>query len=108
MIIDSHQHFWQLDLPFEYDWLRTEVHQPICKNYLPADLQPHLQSRGISHSVFVQTQHNVEENRWVLRLAEENDFIKGVVGWLDLRSEQLDEQLEQFASHIPRYLRFHK
>ena len=103
MIIDSHQHFWQLDLPFEYGWLRSEPHKPICKNYLPADLKPHLDRCGIDKSVFVQTQHNVEENRWVLKLAEQNDFIAGVVGWVELSSDACEDQLSEFKDH-PKFV----
>ena len=103
MVIDAHQHFWQLDLPFEYDWLKLDVHKPICKSYLPADLQPHLNACGIDKSVFVQTQHNVDENRWVLKLAEQNDFIAGVVGWVDLASEECEAQLDEFKDH-PKFV----
>lgn len=99
MIIDSHQHFWQLDLPFNYEWLKSDVHRPICKSYLPADLQPHLNSCGIDKSVFVQTQHDLAENRWVLKLAEENEFIAGVVGWVDLASPECEKQIEEFKDH---------
>jgi len=103
MIIDAHQHFWQLDLPFQYDWLHTPQHKAICRSYLPADLKVHLQKCGIDKSVFVQTQHDVAENRWVLKLAEQNDFIAGVVGWVDLASEKCEEQLAEFVDH-PKFV----
>ncbi|MEZ6041393.1 MAG: amidohydrolase family protein [Planctomycetaceae bacterium] len=96
MIIDSHQHFWQLDLPFEYDWLRTLQHQKICRNYLPEDLVPHLTAAGVDASVFVQTQHNLDENRWALSLAQANPFIAGIVGWVDLASTECEDQLQEF------------
>ncbi|MEP3479496.1 MAG: amidohydrolase family protein [Fuerstiella sp.] len=103
MIIDSHQHFWQLDQPFHYDWLKTDEHAPINKTYLPQDLLPHLKACGIDQSVFVQTQHDVAENRWVLKLAEANDFIAGVVGWVDLASEACEQQLSEFKDH-PKFV----
>lgn len=103
MIIDSHQHFWHLEQPFDYEWLKTNAHQPICRSYLPADLAPHLQECGIQHSVFVQTQHNVDENRWVLGLAEQHDFIAGIVGWVDLASEECEAQLAEFQEH-PKFV----
>lgn len=106
MIIDSHQHYWQLDKSadgFDYEWLKEPQHEPICRDYLPADLKPHLAATGVERTVFVQTQHNVEENRWVLGLAEENDFIVGVVGWVDLASEQCEEQLLEFKDH-PKFV----
>lgn len=99
LVIDSHQHFWQLDQPFEYGWLYSEEHKPICRNYLPADLEPLLRQCGVDRSVFVQTQHNVQENRWVLELAEQNDFIAGVVGWVDLASTDCEAQVEEFQEH---------
>ena len=99
MIIDAHQHFWKLDLPFNYGWLHTQQHEPICRSYLPADLKTHLDKCGIDKSVFVQTQHDVAENRWVLGLAEQNDFIAGVVGWVDLASEECESQLDEFRDH---------
>ena len=103
MIIDSHQHFWKLDLPFNYGWLHTQQNEPICRNYLPADLEVHLKACGIQKSVFVQTQHDLAENRWVLKLAEENSFIAGVVGWVDLKSDQCEDQLAEFKDH-PRFV----
>jgi L-fuconolactonase len=99
VIVDAHQHFWKLDLPFEYDWLRTPQHQPICRDYLPGDLAEHLTQTGVQKSVFVQTQHNLEENRWVLGMAEQHDFIAGVVGWVDLASEQCEDQLLEFKAN---------
>lgn len=103
MIIDAHQHFWQLDLPFQYGWLHTPEHKAICRSYLPADLKTHLDACGIQKSVFVQTQHDVAENRWVLKLAEQNDFIAGVVGWVDLASEECESQLAEFKDH-PKFV----
>lgn len=103
MIIDAHQHFWQLDLPFEYDWLKAEEHQRICKSYVPEDLKVHLDSCGIDRSVFVQTQHLVEENRWALKLAEEHEFIAGIVGWVDLASDDCEDQLAEFKNH-PKFV----
>jgi L-fuconolactonase len=97
MILDSHQHFWQLDLPFDYGWLGRAEHAAINRSYLPADLLPHLRTAGVDATIFVQTQHSLEENRWVLKLAEQNAFIAGVVGWVDLSSECCEEQLQEFV-----------
>ena len=56
-MIDAHQHFWQLDKPFDYEWLKAPQHAPINRTYLPADLRTHLDATGIAESIFVQTQH---------------------------------------------------
>ena len=99
MIIDAHQHFWKLDHPFDHAWLKEPENGPIYRDYLPAHLKPHLDQCGIQKSVFVQTQHDLDENRWVLQLFDEHDYIAGVVGWVDLASEQCEEQLLEFKDH---------
>lgn len=103
MVIDSHQHFWRLGLPFDYRWLQAERHRRICRDYLPADLGPILGRCGVQKSIFVQTQHDPEETRWGLALAETSDFIAGVVGWVDLQSDSCEEQLDEFLA-APRFV----
>ena len=103
MVIDAHQHFWQLGKPFNYGWLHSERHQRICRDYLPADLRPILGRCGVGKTVFVQTQHDLAETRWGLELSDANDFIAGVVGWVDLRSQECEEQLDEFLAH-PRFV----
>lgn len=96
MKIDAHQHFWIYDQA-EYGWIddRMEV---LKRNYLPSDLQPELYESGFSGSVAVQSRQRVEETIWLLELAGQNDFIKGVVGWVDLCNEdELKRQLDKFC-----------
>lgn len=102
-MIDAHQHFWQLSQPFNYAWLDNPRLKRIRQNYLPADLKPHLDASGIRQSIFVQTQHNVAENRWVLEMAEQHEFIAGVVGWVDLASPACEAQLLEFKDH-PKFV----
>ena len=103
LVIDSHQHFWQLDKPFDYAWLDAPELKAIRKDYLPQHLEPQLSRVGVDRTVFVQTQHDLEENRWALGMAEENDFIAGVVGWVDLASPDCEEQLSEFKDH-PKFV----
>jgi L-fuconolactonase len=102
-VIDSHQHFWQLSKPFDYTWLNAPGLAALRRDYLPQNLELHLRQVGVDRSVFVQTQHNLEETRWGLALAEEHDFIAGVVGWVDLASENCEEQLLKFKDH-PKFV----
>ena len=92
-VIDAHQHFWQFSQPFDYGWLDSPKMQRIRRDYLPQDLQPHLREVGVDCTVFVQTQHNVDETRWVLQLADHYPFLAGVVGWVDLTSPSCEAQL---------------
>ncbi|MBX3443539.1 MAG: amidohydrolase family protein [Planctomyces sp.] len=102
MRIDAHQHFWQLGR-FDTSWLNQPLLEPIRRDFLPADLQPHLNACRIERSIFVQTQHDLEENRWVLQLARDNPFIAGVVGWIDLASPACEDQLAEFRAD-PRFV----
>ncbi|HET6880977.1 MAG TPA: amidohydrolase family protein [Pirellulales bacterium] len=103
--IDAHQHFWQLELPapFDYRWLDAARNAPLLRDFLPEHLAPHLRATGIARSIVVQTQHHLEENRWALRLADKNDSIAGVVGWVDLASPDCDGQLLEFRQH-PKFV----
>lgn len=99
-VIDAHQHFWEIGKSgFDYAWMDGEALAPIRKTYLPADLKQHLDATGVDQSIFVQTQHNVEENRWVLQFCEDHDFLAGMVGWVDLASTDCERQLEEFKSN---------
>ncbi len=96
MKIDSHQHFWIYN-PSEYGWISDEM-EILKKDYLPEQLQTELFSIGFDGSIVVQARQSLEETKWTLNLAELNNFIKGIVGWVDLCSPRVEEQLIQFSS----------
>jgi len=95
--IDAHQHFWRYNEQ-DYDWMKPGM-DVLKQDYLPPDLAPLLQSVGIEGTIAVQARQTLEETRWLLDLADQYSFIRGVVGWVDLRSPDLGRQLEQFAAH---------
>lgn len=95
--IDAHQHFWHYS-PAEHVWMDGRM-GAIKRDFLPADLKPLLDGIGFDGCIAVQARQNPEETRWLLELAEAHEFIRGVVGWVDLRSEALPSQLEGFAEH---------
>jgi L-fuconolactonase len=101
--IDAHQHFWELSQPFDYRWLDAPALAPIRRDYLPVDLEPHLRTAGVDRSIFVQTQHLLDENRWALDLADRHPFLAGVVGWVDLASPDCERQLREFLEH-PKFV----
>ena len=100
MTIDSHQHFWKYT-PAEYPWMKPEW--PIRRDFLPPDLAPLLKAAGLDGCVAVQAQQTVAEARWLLSLADAHPIIKGVVGWVDLQSDRVEEQLAELARH-PRFV----
>ena len=96
MTVDSHQHFWHYH-PDTHGWI-TPAMSVLRRDYLPADLEPELRDHGITGCVAVQAAQTAGETDFLLRLANENPFILGVVGWLDLRSDTLPEQLEAYSA----------
>lgn len=69
----------------------------LYRDYLPAQLAPVLRENGVEKTVLVQASNSVAESRWLLQLAEENSFIAGVVGWVDLMSPEVDQQLDELT-----------
>jgi len=97
MRIDSHQHFWDIGR-FRYPWM-PEADSPLRRNFLPSDLQPILDRNRFDGSVVVQANVVLEETRWLLELAEQHEFIRGVVGWVDLTDPQLGATLDELQRH---------
>jgi len=97
MIIDAHHHLWSFN-EADYGWMDDSM-RVLKRDYLPSDLQTELEKTGVSGTVVVQARQILEETRWLLELADANPFIKGVVGWVGLRSPNLEKQLEEFATH---------
>lgn len=97
MKIDSHQHFWNYSRE-SYPWM-TEAHEAIKRDFLPNDLEPILKRNQIDGCIAVQAQQTLEETKWLLKLAEENPFVKGVVGWFPFRDANVSDSLDRFATH---------
>jgi L-fuconolactonase len=100
MRIDAHQHFWRYE-PAQYPWIRGGW--PLRRDFLPEHLRPLLQNTQMDGCVAVQARQSIEETRWLLQLASENDFVKGVVGWIDLRRGDVRRQLAGFSGN-PRFV----
>ena len=96
MIIDSHQHFWKYNNR-EYGWMSEQM-QKLKRDHLPKDLSPVLKENSVDGTVVVQARQTMQETEWLLDLADENEFIKGVVGWVDLRNDRIAEMLSGFCS----------
>jgi L-fuconolactonase len=75
----------------------------LAHDHLPADLAPLAAAEGIGGSVAVQARQSLEESRWLLELSDANPLIRGVVGWVDLRSTHVEDQLREVAEH-PKFV----
>lgn len=97
MKIDSHQHFWSYD-PAEYPWMKGEKMNPIRRDFGPEDLWKEQAKVGLDGSIAVQARQSLKESEWLLELAERDSRIQGVVGWVHLRREAVEAELEALSS----------
>ncbi len=92
--IDTHQHFWQYH-PAKQGWINDEM-TAIQHDFMPADLLPILKENGINGCIAIQVDENEAENDFLLQLANENDFIKGIVGWVDFLADDIYDKVAHY------------
>ncbi|WP_350335991.1 amidohydrolase family protein [Coralliovum pocilloporae] len=95
MRIDAHQHFWTIARG-DYGWLKPEL-KPLYRDFGPDDLHPLLQAAGLDGTILVQAAPTRAETDFMLGLARETPFIKGVVGWADFESQTASDDIRQMA-----------
>src|SRR3982751_5480658 len=96
-VIDAHQHFWKYN-PVRDAWIDDSM-TTIRRDFMPTDLLPVLRSNDVDGCIVVQSDQSEAENEFQLENAANNDFIKGVVGWVDLMSPKVEERLEFYSQH---------
>ncbi len=96
-VVDAHHHFWT---PGDYDhyWMAGEELAPIRRPFRPDDMQPLLAEAGVDYTVVVQTVPSVDETREFMQIAAESPFVAGVVGWVDLTSPTVGEEIAALKS----------
>ncbi len=94
MRIDSHHHFWTVGR-YDMPWMVGDVLKPILKTYTQDNLRPYVEKHEIDRTVLVQTISSVPETQWFLQLAEQTDFIGGVVGWVDLTDPGVGDTIDE-------------
>lgn len=95
--IDAHQHFWNYDAE-THGWI-TEEMKTLRRDFMPEDLKKRLDEENMAGCVAVQADQSEEETRFLLNLEATYSFIKGVVGWLDIRADNFHKKLEQYSQY---------
>lgn len=103
MKIDAHNHFWKFD-PVRDAWITDDM-AVLRKDYLPVEFSKVLKENGIDGTIAVQADQSETETHFLLDLSDKHDFIKGVVGWVELQGDQVQERLEYF-SKFPKLVGF--
>lgn len=97
MRIDSHQHFWKFD-PVRDSWIDDSMSE-IRKDFYPGDLEPILKQHNIDGCIAVQADQSETETEILLNFADTNDFIKGVVGWVDMMDPHVRERIAHYSEN---------
>jgi L-fuconolactonase len=96
--VDVHQHFWRLD-EVAYPWL-VPAYGPIYATFEPQQLAPQLRAAGIDKTVLVQSANSYADTASMLVHSDYNDWIAGVIGWVDLLNpDQCAKDIEMFKQH---------
>jgi L-fuconolactonase len=98
MRIDAHQHFWRIS-DRRGRWPPPAL-AAIYRDFLPEDLEPLLARAGIGGTVLVQTMEREADTTFMLDLATRHPFIKGVVGWTDLKAAEAPARIEELAGNV--------
>lgn len=94
-MIDSHQHFWTYQENRDA-WI-TEDMARIRKNFYPNDSHELFANNDIDGCIAVQADSSEDETLFLISLAEQSEFIKGVVGWVDLQAKNIESRLTYFS-----------
>lgn len=94
-MIDSHQHFWNYNEERD-TWITPEM-SILRTDYYPNYSESLFRDQGFTGCVAVQADSSEEETLFLLALAEQNEFIQGVVGWVDLQSKNIEDRLAYFT-----------
>jgi len=95
MTIDSHVHFWNFDAARD-SWITADM-KILRQDHLPEHLSILLTENQVAGCVAVQADQSEAETIFLANLSKKNSFIKGVVGWVDLQDENINERLEYFS-----------
>lgn len=93
--IDSHQHFWKYD-SIRDSWI-TEDMAILKRDYLPPELDGVLKANGFDGCVVVQSTQSEDENDFQQLNAEKYNFVRGIVGWINLLSRDVEKRLDYYS-----------
>lgn len=97
MIIDAHQHFWQIARA-DYGWLTPDL-EPLYRDFMPDDLAPLLAQSHVEGTILVQAAPTGAETEFLLKIAERTPWVMGVVGWTDFSAPTAARDIARLAQH---------
>ena len=98
MIIDTHTHFYDPSRPEGVPWPPADnelLYRTVLPEYFLAEASPH----GVTSTVVVEAACNVEDNQWILDIADQDPTIVGYIGRLENGTPRFAGQIERFSQH---------
>lgn len=99
-MLDTHHHLWSYNAD-DYPWIPANT--PLAQNHLLVELEEATSLAGVTGTIAIQARQTTEESASLLKIADQSDLIRGVVGWIPLVSENVDEDLELFSNN-PKFV----
>lgn len=97
MKVDAHIHFWQYEKE-QQAWITREM-KALRQDFLPEQIQTSLRRNGIDACIAVESSASELDTHFLVELARTHTMIQGVVGWIDLLAENLEERLAYFSQY---------
>lgn len=94
--IDAHMHFWTLAFERHYNWMSPDV-EILYRDYMPKDAGPHLNEAKITGVVLVSAAESEQETGYLLGIADTQEFVKGVVAWVDMLAPNAAKNITEWA-----------
>jgi L-fuconolactonase len=102
-IIDTHVHIWNFDKA-EYEWLKNDT-SILNRTYNIEELAEEHVKAGVTEGVLVQAANNFEDTDWMLEVAQQTDWITGVVGWLPLKDAAATSKALEDKYNLNKYFK---
>jgi len=94
-MIDTHVHFWNYD-KIKDAWITDDM-KVLQRDFLPEHLRTELKENKVDGVIAVQADQSEQETSFLFELAKKNPEIKGIVGWVDLQNENIEERLLYYS-----------
>jgi L-fuconolactonase len=95
-VIDAHHHVWDLTVR-DQPWLSGTDKATIRRTFTVDDLRPAARAAGVDATVLVQTVTVAAETPEMLAVADADPLVAGVVGWTDLTSPAIADELARLT-----------
>ncbi len=96
-MIDCHFHIWDIKKSY-YRWLTPDLTK-LYHTFSIEDYKNTTKPFGIKSAIVIQAADDTNETLHLLKVAQNNKIIKGVIGWIDFESDTVIENLRALVKH---------